>query len=143
MGQYTDPMSHLPIALDEALMEHHFAPVLLIDSDPAFSYLIGRYVERSGHTFAHSNGANALSAVMSLQPAVIVIGAPAPASWDLLRQLRTDGRTRAIPLVLCSALVDQERAWREGAIVCLAKPVMYDDFLAALASVGVPVPAES
>lgn len=119
-------------------MEHHAAPVLLIDSDPAFGYLIRRYAERSGHGFARSDGAAALSTAISLQPAVIVIGAPAPASWALLRALRADGQTRTIPLVLCSALVDQERAWREGAVACLAKPVMYDDFLAALASAGVP-----
>jgi CheY-like chemotaxis protein len=121
-------------------MEHHSSPILLIDSDPAFGYLIRRYTERSGHGFARSDGAAALGAAASLQPAVIVIGAPAPASWALLRALRAEERTRAIPLVLCSALVDQERAWREGAIACLAKPVMYDDFLAALASAGVPVP---
>jgi CheY-like chemotaxis protein len=120
-------------------MEHSSSPVLLIDSDPAFGYLIRRYAERSGHVFARSDAAAALSAATLLQPAVILIGAPAPASWALLRALRAEGRTRAIPLVLCSALIDQERAWREGAIACLAKPVMYDDFLAALALVGVTV----
>jgi len=122
-------------------MEHHSAPILLIDSDPAFGYLIGRYAERSGHSFVRSDDATALGTATLLQPAVIVIGTPVPNNWILLRQLRADGRTRAIPLVICSALVDQERAWREGALVCLAKPVMYDDFLAALASAGLPVPA--
>ena len=124
-------------------MEHHAALVLLIDSDPAFGYLIRRYAERSGHAFARSDGATALSTATSLGPAVIVIGVPAPASWALLRALRAEGRTRAIPLVLCSALVDQERAWHEGASACLAKPVMYDDFLAALVSAGVCPPAGS
>lgn len=124
-------------------MEHYAALVLLIDSDSAFGYLIRRYTERSGHGFVCSDGATALSTATSLQPAVIVIGVPAPASWSLLRALRADGRTRTIPLVLCSALVDQERAWDEGAVACLAKPVMYNDFLAALVSAGLPVPAGS
>jgi CheY-like chemotaxis protein len=124
-------------------MEHRSTPILLIDNDPQFTYLICRYAERSGHGFACSDSATALSAATSLQPAVIVIGAPAPASWALLRALRAERRTRGIPLVLCSVLIDQERAWREGAVACLARPVMYDDFLAALVSVGLPAPADT
>jgi len=123
-------------------MEYPAAPVLLIDRDLAFVYLIGRYAERSGHRFMRSDGAMAFSAATTFQPALIIIGMRAPASWALLRQLRIDERTRAIPMVLCSAFVDQERAWQEGAIVCLPKPVMYSDFLAALSMAGIPVPAE-
>lgn len=122
-------------------MEDRSARVLLIDSDPEFAYLIGRYAERSGHRFTRSEGAAALGAAAALRPTVIVIGGTDAAGWTLLRSLRADQRTRHIPLVLCLALADQERAWREGASACLSKPVMYDDFLAALASAGVALPA--
>jgi CheY-like chemotaxis protein len=125
------------------MMEYPAAPVLLIDRDLAFGYLIARYVERSGHRFVRSDGATAFRAATLFRPALIIIGMRTPTSRVLLRQLRTDGRTHAIPLVLCSAFVNQERAWHEGVIVCLPKPVMYSDFLAALAAAGIPVPAES
>jgi CheY-like chemotaxis protein len=46
--------------------------------------------------------------------------------------------TQTIPVLVCSALRDEERIWEEGADFCLAKPVMYADFLAILASVGLP-----
>ena len=123
-------------------MEYPAALVLLIDRNLAFGYLIGRYSERSGLRFVRSDGATAFSAATAFQPAVMVITMRTPASWTLLHQLRTDGRTRAIPLVLCSALVDHERAWHEGASIWLRKPVMYSDFLVALASAGLSVPAE-
>lgn len=116
--------------------------ILLIDDDPSFTYLIQRYAHTSGCRLISTSAANsALGLAQREHPALIVVDllvAPVD-GWRVVQQLKADQQTQAIPLAVCSTLLDHERAWDEGADYCLPKPVMYDDFLAMLAKTGVSV----
>jgi CheY-like chemotaxis protein len=57
--------------------------------------------------------------------------------WDVLCSLKADGATRNIPVIVCSWLEHRDRCLVEGAERHLQKPVLYEDFVAALVDVGV------
>jgi len=88
-------------------------------------------------------GIDALAFAQQTQPAVIVLDVafPGTASWDMLKALKADRATRDIPVVMCSGLEQEARGLEAGAEVCLSKPVMYYDFLTALADAGVNLSA--
>jgi CheY-like chemotaxis protein len=112
---------------------------MLIEDDPGFTYLVQRYARRSGcHMVSTRLGEEALTLAQQAQPAVIVLDVdfPGTASWEMLTALKADRATRDIPVVMCSILEQEARGLEAGAEVCLSKPVMYYDFLTALADAG-------
>jgi CheY-like chemotaxis protein len=56
--------------------------------------------------------------------------------WEIIEELRQDEQTRLIPIVLCSAAMDelsQREGWlRERGIATLPKPFDIDDLYAAV-----------
>lgn len=116
--------------------------ILLIDDDPGFAYLVQRYAQTSGVRFVGAAELDdALTLARSLQPVLILIDLTLPPidGWQIVQALRAEQSTRAIPLAICSSVLDQARAWEEGADYCLPKPVMYSDFLAVLTRAGVSI----
>ena len=53
--------------------------------------------------------------------------------WDVLRTLKADQATQHIPVAVCSWLDNEESELAADAAFYLQKPVLYGDFLAALA----------
>ena len=118
--------------------------IMLIEDDAGFTYLVQRYARRSGCQMVSTRlGIDALAFAQQTQPAVIVLDVafPGTASWDMLKALKADRATRDIPVVMCSGLEQEARGLEAGAEVCLSKPVMYYDFLTALADAGVNLSA--
>lgn len=115
--------------------------ILLIDDDPGIAYLFQRYATTSGCRLLTTSSAScAVALAQREQPALIILDlllAPFD-GWQVVQQLKADQQTQAIPLAICSALLERERIGEEGAY-CLPKPVMYDDFLALLVQTGVSV----
>lgn len=116
--------------------------ILLIDDDPGFTYLIQRYATTSGCRLLNtSTAASAVDLAQREQPALIILDlllAPFD-NWQVVQQLKADQQTQAIPLAICSTLLERDSIWDEGADYCLPKPVMYSDFLALLVQTGVSV----
>jgi DNA-binding response OmpR family regulator len=121
-------------------MGHATTPViLLISDDSQFIYLIARYGNRCGGQIISASTLHAaLAQIHQARPALVVLDgllAP-PEGWHILRALKADPATCAIPLALASAVGDEVRAWEEGTDYWLAQPVLYDDFLAVLQAIG-------
>jgi CheY-like chemotaxis protein len=121
-------------------MGHAPTPVILLISDDAqFIYLIGRYGNRCGGQIISASTLHAaLAQIQQARPALVVLDglrAP-PEGWHILRALKADPATRAIPVALASAVGDEARAWEEAADYWLAQPVLYDDFVAVLQAIG-------
>ena len=118
-------------------MDHATTPtVMIVGDDSDFSYLMQRYVRQSGYQMmiAHP-GKEALKLAGGEKPAVIMleIDPPETIGWEMLRALQADPNTHDIPVVICSWLDEKTRGLAEGAIGYLRKPVLYGDFLKALA----------
>jgi CheY-like chemotaxis protein len=79
------------------------------------------------------DGLECLRIVKAETPDLVLIDLSMPAldGWDVLRELRADERTRAIPCVAFTALaeMDQERARAKGFDAYIAKPFNGKDLL--------------
>jgi len=114
--------------------------IMVIGDDSDFRYLMQRYVRKSAHqiVFAYL-GEDALARARREKPTAIVLEVDLPGTkcWDVLRALRADQVTCDIPVVACSWLDEEERSLEEGADVFMRKPILYEDFLAALMDMGI------
>ncbi len=114
---------------------------MCVELDPDFYYLMQTFAERSGLRAAHVHRSReALEFARCQKPAVVFLEADRPAemsAWEVLKALKTDQATQAIPVVVFSWVNEEERALEGGADVYVQKPVMYADFIDALAVAGV------
>jgi CheY-like chemotaxis protein len=114
--------------------------VLLVEDDPAFIYLIQRYADKGGcRLVSTARGDEALELARREWPVLILLDIMLPGmdGWQVLRELKADASTSGIPVVLCSALSEEARGVEEGADGYLRKPVLYQDFMAALKDAGI------
>ena len=123
------------------------AKIMVIGDDSNFCYLMRRYVRQSSHQIAFAYlGEDALALARRESPSAIIIEVdiPGSAGWSVLKSLKADENTCAIPVVLCSWKDDDEesRATDLKAEVHLRKPVLYEDFVAALNQIGIQAEVE-
>jgi hypothetical protein len=113
--------------------------ILIVEDDPSFTYLIQRYAEKSGLRMVNTpQGEDALALAQKAKPAAIMLDIALPGinGWEVLRILKGHPDTRDIPVVMCSGFEEEARSFEEGADGYLRKPVRYQDFLLAMAGVG-------
>jgi CheY-like chemotaxis protein len=121
------------------MSRHAHGPILVVAHDAGFCYLMRRYADESARqvVFAYL-GEEALDLARRKAPAAIVLafGPLDTTSWSVLRELKSEPSTCGIPVVLCAWPEDEARGREEGADAYLCMPVLYADFVAALAAVG-------
>jgi two-component system response regulator MtrA len=102
--------------------------ILIADDDEDIVALVKAVLERSGHeVVAVGDGAEALASVRRRRPdlAVLDIAMPQVDGLEVLRRLRADAETTALPVVLLSAQAqeaDVERGFATGASAYVKKP---------------------
>ncbi len=102
--------------------------ILVADDDEDILALVKAVLERSGHeVVAVGDGAEALATVRTRKPdlAVLDITMPQVDGLEVLRRLRADAETAALPVVLLSAQAqeaDIERGFVTGASAYIKKP---------------------
>jgi CheY-like chemotaxis protein len=119
--------------------------VMLIEDDPQFVYLIQRYAQKSGSQLILADSARqAANLAQQELPDLILldIALSGTDGWQVLGALKADPITRKMPVFVCSASEVATRGWEDQADGCLLKPVMYEDFVAALAQVQSHLPAD-
>lgn len=75
-------------------------------------------------------------------PTVVLldIGLPRVGGLEVLRQLRADARTRLLPIVILTSSDEEEdrlRSYKDGANSFVRKPLVFAQFAAAVAHLGV------
>ncbi|MGC9522213.1 MAG: response regulator [Anaerolineae bacterium] len=121
-------------------MPSRLAPTLvLVGDDTSFRYLIQRYAKKSACHLVSVPLTDDVSAVVLREgPGIVMVELDFPdeRGRKILRALKADPDTQEIPVIVCSW--SHEPAWslEEGAAVYLQKPILYDDFQAALTDVG-------
>ncbi len=108
--------------------------VLVVDDNADVVHLYRRFVDGTPYEVIHVNQSHEVQATtLQMHPDVIVLDILLPDAdgWDLLVALRQSGGTRAIPVIVCSVLGNDELAEELGAAY-LPKPVYRQDFLNAL-----------
>jgi DNA-binding response OmpR family regulator len=109
--------------------------VLVVEDDPDINELVGAYVQMAGFAYrAAHDGATALRQVSEHKPSLIVMDLMLPDTdgMEVCRQLKANPNTRQIPVLVLTAL-DQEEQRAQGRACGLAaymtKPFDPDDLM--------------
>jgi CheY-like chemotaxis protein len=117
------------------------APVVfLVDDNLEFAYLIERYCAASGCLMRHfMTTAETLGQLQQNLPNVLLLNLMLTSddSQSLIAAIKHDQKFKHVPVIAFSSLRDENRARSEGTDYFLLKPIMYNDFLAALRAAGV------
>lgn len=105
------------------------ATILVVDDDEFNLKLFNKMLSIEGHAVrTASSGEAALASVAEQLPDLILLDVMMPGidGFEVARRLKADARTRAIPLIMVTALEDQEsrrKGLETGAEDFLTKPV--------------------
>jgi Amt family ammonium transporter len=116
---------------------------MIIEDDLNSMYLMERFTRTCGcRALGTTQWENALTMARQEQPAVIFLDLMLPgiSGWEILRALKADPITCRIPVIICTALEEADRARQAGAGY-VHKPIYYQDFLTALADAGIEPPS--
>ncbi len=111
--------------------------LLVVDDNQGLIDLFQRYLTRSGwRVLGARSGEQARRAVAETRPTAIALDVMMPEEdgWELLQALKSDARTRGIPVIICSALKEAQLASSLGAAAYLSKPVSQQALLETLAA---------
>jgi len=116
------------------------ASILVVGDDTHFCYLMQRYIKYTAHqiTFAFL-GDDMLEIAQREKPVAVILQLQLSGNtgWKILHTLKNDPTTKEIPVLLCSWSDDEKRSFEEGADSFLRMPILYQDFQAALADMGI------
>ena len=120
------------------------AKILVVEDNPTNMTLAVFLLESAGHTVLKATDAEAgLALARHEQPSLILMDMQLPGMDGLqaTKLLKQDDATRAIPVIALTALAmkgDEERIRAAGCDGYIAKPMRYQEFLAAIAAQLVP-----
>ena len=103
--------------------------ILIVDDEPSNRYLLKRIFEREGYDVAEAHhGAGALRQVAETRPDLVVtdLMMPVMGGGELIRRLRSDPGTAAIPIVVLSSVRD---IGSDLADAVLGKPFEVDELI--------------
>jgi signal transduction histidine kinase/ActR/RegA family two-component response regulator len=117
--------------------------VVIEDDRPSLDLFRAYLSSASLHVTTARDGQSGLAAVRKAQPDAVLLDIRLPGidGWAVLRELKAAPETRDIPVIVVSIVDERTRGVAMGAAAYLVKPVGRDELMAALASVGVSVPA--
>ena len=114
--------------------------VVVIEDDPRARELLTVYLHSADVAVATAeSGVDGLALVRATPPDAIVLDLRLPDmdGWELLRELKNDSTTKAIPVIVVSVLDERNQGIALGAAEYFVKPVGRETLLRALADVGV------
>jgi len=144
VGAFEEPEVVQPVLGD--LSTYHTA--LVIDDSHEVVDQVSRYLsELSVSTSICMRGEEALNKAELIQPDVVILDIflPDMLGWEVLDRLKTNPKTRDIPVLVLSVMDDRLRGLEKGAAEYLVKPISRNDLtnaLMRLGSAGASTPAE-
>ena len=112
--------------------------VLVVEDDREINELVGAYVQIAGFEYLSAlDGASAIAEAREKLPSLIVLDLMLPDTdgFEVCRKLKSEAQTAQIPIVMLTALSDEEhqRKGREcGASEYITKPFDPDRLMAAI-----------
>lgn len=113
--------------------------IFVVDDTPDFLAIVAMLLENQNYkAFLRSAGRDAFSTIKRQRPDLVILDVMLPDAdgVDVLRRLKSDDSTRAIPVIICSGARQRLRSQRAEietlAAALLEKPVDLDDLLLAV-----------
>jgi len=121
----------MKIKLSPSKKNSHSTKVLVVDDDPAITRMIKLNLEGTGEFEVKNVNESpaALAAATDFEPDIILLDVVMPEAdgGDIAMQLRSNKKTKRIPILFVSAMVSKKEAqkglYRSGGEHFLAKPV--------------------
>jgi CheY-like chemotaxis protein len=113
--------------------------IAIVDDNPKTLRLFQRYLSPySYRPVLIQESVGAAAAICELQPDAVLLDIMMQDvdGWQVLQTLKSDPRTRAIPVIVCSVLNEDELARSIGADLYLRKPISPVTLVQALARLG-------
>jgi CheY-like chemotaxis protein len=107
-------------------------PILIMDDNAGLIELYRRYLAGRGYRVLEAHSAEeAIEIAQKYNLKLIILGVMMPDQdgWEVLQRLRSADITKAVPIMICSVLDEQEIAYTLGASDYLHKPVTQDALL--------------
>jgi serine phosphatase RsbU (regulator of sigma subunit)/DNA-binding response OmpR family regulator len=114
--------------------------LLLVDDDEAKRYVLSTWLRRAGHTVMEvGTGREALAVAATAELVLLDVNLPDMSGFDVCRQIKTDPRTAAIPVIQVSAtaveVADRAHGLTQGADAYLVEPAEPEELLATVTAV--------
>ena len=114
--------------------------LLLVDDDEAKRYVLSTWLRRAGHTVMEvGTGREALAVAATADLVLLDVNLPDMSGFDVCRQIKTDPRTAAIPVIQVSAtaveVADRAHGLTQGADAYLVEPTEPEELLATVTAV--------
>jgi serine phosphatase RsbU (regulator of sigma subunit)/FixJ family two-component response regulator len=111
--------------------------LLLVDDDEAKRYIIATWLKRAGHTVIEvGTGQEALDRAEAADAILLDVNLPDLSGFEVCRQLKSDPRTAAIPVIQVSAtavaVADRAYGLTQGADAYLVEPAEPEELLATV-----------
>ncbi|NUM43742.1 MAG: GAF domain-containing protein [Anaerolineales bacterium] len=109
--------------------------VLAIEDDPQIINLYQRYLEPEGYqVIPLTDSTKAVQQARQIHPFAITLDVHMPNldGWQVIKSLKSDPATRAIPVIFCTIVENQARGYSLGATDYLMKPILGEDLIHAL-----------
>ena len=110
--------------------------ILLVGSDQALNYLLGRFVEESKCTLAVLPVIASAQEITDINPKSIIF--LSREHLAAAQTLMTELTSLESSIIVCSAVADESIARELGADHCLLHPITYDSFRKALEITNTP-----
>lgn len=114
---------------------HEMKLILVVDDQEPALKMYERYLSKTEYKiYGLSKATKVLNKAIELKPAVILLDIMMPKldGWEILQSLRLNGKTRNIPIIVCSAWGEPELAKSLGADYFLKKPITQKELLDVL-----------
>ena len=117
--------------------------VLLIEDNGSALDLLRRYLEKDGYeVLCSTTGEDGVLKAKFYRPDAVILEILLPGKmdgWEVLRTLKSSKLTKDIPVIVCSVLSNQKKAFSLGAVEYIEKPAQEKELLETLhKSVGIP-----
>jgi GAF domain-containing protein/DNA-binding response OmpR family regulator len=113
----------------------HAKLVLAIEDEPQIINLYQRYLEPEGfQVIPLTDATQAVEQAKQIQPFAITLDVHMPNldGWQVMKALKSDPETRAIPVIFCTIVENQAKGYSLGATDYLMKPILGEDLVQAL-----------
>jgi len=117
--------------------------VLIIEDNGSALDLLQRYLEKDGYqVLCSTKGEDGVLKAKFYRPSAIILEILLPGKmdgWEVLRTLKSGNLTKDIPVIVCSVLSNQKKAFSMGAVEYIEKPAHEKALIETLhRSIGIP-----
>ena len=109
--------------------------IVSIDDDAKVISLYRRYLSPHGYQVVPlTDPTKAIDQIREIKPYAITLDIMMPSKdgWQVIEEIKLDSELSTIPVIVCSIIENQEKAYQLGAVDYLVKPILEDELVTSV-----------